>query len=296
MGSRASYDPVVATRDPAAMSYRSVFRPHLFQNRIVVVTGAGRGIGRCTAIELASLGAHVALIARRREDLNTVCEEIIRDGNSASTHPVDIRLEAQVQATIRGIVEQYGPVDGLVNNAHGESSSPLAGISQQSFETSVRTNLVGGFVMAREIYGQCMLEHGGSIVNVVADMSGGMPGWGHAGAAKAGMVNLTQTAAAEWAAAGVRINAVMAGYVIAGLAGRDSDDASLLRSERQRRVVPLKRLGTESEVSAAICFLLSEAAAYISGICLRVDGGTALNTRIAPLPDHHRSTPYDGFA
>ncbi len=278
------------------MSYRSVFRPNLFRGHVIVVTGAGRGIGRCVAMELASLGAHVILIARRREDLNTVCEELIRRGNSASTHPVDIRLEAQVQSTIREIVKRFGPIHGLVNNAHGEFSSPLAGISQQSFETSVRTNLVGGFVMAREIFGQSMLEHGGAIVNVIADMSGGMPGMGHAGAAKAGVVNLTQTAAAEWAAAGVRVNAVMAGYIAAGLAGREADETAELRAERQRRLVPLKRLGTESEISAAICFLLSHAAAYISGICLRIDGGAALNTRTAPLPDHDRSTPYDGFS
>jgi len=277
------------------MSYRSVFRSDLFQNRVVVVTGGGRGIGRCTALELASLGAHVALIARSRDDIDGVCEEIARNGNSASAHPVDIRLEVQVKSTIRRIVEQFGPIQGLVNNAHGEFPAPLAGISQQSFETSVRTNLVGGFVMAREIYGQSMLEHGGAIVNVVADMSGGMPGMGHAGAAKAGMVNLTQTAAAEWAAAGVRVNAVMAGHVIGGFAGRGDDNETELRAERLRRLLPLKRLGTESEVSAAICYLLCDAAAYVTGICLRVDGGAGLNTRTAPLPDHDRSVPYNGL-
>jgi citronellol/citronellal dehydrogenase len=183
------------------MSYRSVFQPGLFQDRVYIVTGGGSGIGRCTAHELASLGARVALVGRNPDKVARVREEILDDGGTASAHVCDIREEAAVQATVRAILDQHGRLNGLVNNAGGQFAAPLTGISQKGWETVVRTNLTGGFLMAREAYTQALNKSGGAIVNIVADMWGGMPGMGHSGAARAGMVNFTQTAAVEWAAA-----------------------------------------------------------------------------------------------
>jgi len=276
------------------MAYRSVFAPDLFAGQSIIVTGGGSGIGRCTAHELASLGAHVTLVGRKRDKLERVAAEITDDGGSADVDPLDIREEARVKAVIAGIVERRGRVHGLVNNAGGQFPAPLALINQKGFETVVRTNLVGGFLMARELFTQHMNDHGGSIVNIVADMWRGMPGMGHSGAARAGMVNLTQTAAVEWAPAGVRVNAVAPGWVASS--GMDTySGVARAMIPKLREAVPLRRLATESEVSASICFLLSEAAAFITGETLKVDGGAPLAGLHWPMPKTSRSEPYQGF-
>jgi len=158
----------------------------------------------------------------------------------------------------------------------------------------VRTNLVGGFLVAREVYTQSMASRGGAIVNIVADMWRSMPGMGHSGAARAGMVNFTQTAAVEWAASGVRVNAVAPGWIASS--GMDHyEGAAKALIPRLKAAVPLGRLGTEAECSAAICFLLSEAAAFISGTTLRVDGAAPNASLIWPVQEHDNSKPFDGF-
>ena len=276
------------------MGYRSVFRPGLFDGKCSLVTGGGSGIGRCTAHELASLGAHIALVGRKPEKLESVREEIEAAGGHASAHPCDIRHEDQVAACVADTLKAHGRIDGLVNNAGGQFAAPLKKISQKGWETVVRTNLTGGFLMARECFTQWMEMHGGAIVNIVADMWHSMPGLGHSGAARAGMVNFTETAALEWAPSGVRVNAVAPGWIASsGLDTYPPAMKPMLLGLAQ--ATPLKRMGTESEVSAAIVFLLSDAAAFISGSCLRVDGA-APNAKLNwPMPDHDKSTPFNGF-
>ena len=139
-----------------------------------------------------------------------------------------------------------------------------------------------------------MALHGGAVVNIVADRWRGMPGMGHSGAARAGMVNLTETAALEWAPNGVRVNAVAPGWIASsGLDRYDASFAPVLKS--LERAVPQKRLGVEAEVSAAICFLLSDAAAFITGTTLRVDGGAPLASLVWPTPEHEEQHPFEGF-
>jgi citronellol/citronellal dehydrogenase len=277
------------------MGYRSIFRAGLFEGRHAVVTGGGSGIGRCTAHELAALGAAVALVGRKAERLAAVAEEIAATGAQRPTvHPCDIRVEEEVARTVEGILAAHPRIDALVNNAGGQFSAPLKDISQKGWETVVRTNLTGGFLMARECFRRSMEQHGGAIVNIIADMWQSMPGMGHSGAARAGMLNFTMTAAIEWAYAGVRVNAVAPGWIASsGMATYPAEMRPRLQSMWQQ--VPLKRLGTESEVSAAIVFLLSEAAGFISGSCLRVDGAVPNARSNWALPDHDRSEPYYGF-
>lgn len=278
------------------MAYQSIFKPDLLAGQCVIVTGGGSGIGRCVAHELTSLGARVALVGRRQEKLDTVAAEIEADGGRASTHSLDIRDESEVVRVIGEILAEHGDaVQGLVNNAGGQFPSPLAGISQKGFETVVRTNLVGGFLMARELYNQQLQRRGGAIVNIIADMWGGMPTMGHSGAARAGMHNLTETAAVEWAAAGVRVNAVAPGWIASSGLDSYTDPETRAKIPRLKDDVPLKRLATEAEVSAAVVFLLSPAAAYITGDCIKVDGGSSCNSRMFELPDHTNSRPFEGF-
>lgn len=277
------------------MSYRSVFKETLFAGQNIIVTGGGSGIGRCTAHELAALGARVVLIGRKQEKLDAVAAEIAEDGGQALGFSCDIRDEEAVKATVADVYKAVEVVHGLVNNAGGQFPSPLALISQKGWETVVRTNLTGGFLMAREVFLQGMNKNGGAIVNIVADMWGGMPGMGHSGAARAGMVNFTQTSAYEWGSCGVRVNAVAPGWIMSS--GMDTYPEGFKQTLKTlRAAVPLQRMGNESEVSGAICFLLSDAAAFISGDTLRIDGAASQgNVAIFPLPAHDKSKPFEGF-
>ena len=277
------------------MSYRSVFRSGLFEHQCVLVTGGGSGIGRCIAHELASLGARVVLVGRTLSKLEAVAQEIADDGGEAHVEACDIRDEQGVRALVGRVVAAHGRVHALVNNAGGQYASPLSGITKKGFEAVVGTNLTGGFLMAREVFTQSMEAHGGSVVNMVADMWRGMPGMAHSGAARAGMVNLTQTAAVEWARAGVRVNAVAPGLIASS--GLDTYPEYIQQTlPALKTSIPLKRFGTESEVSAAVCFLLSPAASFITGTCLNIDGaGPLAPTNLFPIPAHTSSTPFDGF-
>ena len=276
------------------MSYRSVFKPGLFDGQVFIVTGGGSGIGRCTAHELASLGARVAILGRTMDKLERVKAEIEEDGGHATAVACDIREEAQVGAAIDAVVKAYGRVDGLVNNAGGQFRAPIKKISPRGFEAVVRNNLLGGYIFMREVHARWMEANGGAIVNIIADMWNGWPDFAHSGAARAGMLNLTESAACEWASSGVRVNAVAPG----GIASSGFDtyppeaQAKVLAYPKQ---VPLGRYGTEAEISAAIVFLLSPGAAYITGSCIRVDGGTPNARGSWALEAHARSKPFEGF-
>jgi citronellol/citronellal dehydrogenase len=277
-----------------SMPYRSVLRPGLFEGQTIVVTGGGSGIGRCTAHELASLGAHVVLTGRKTEKLEAVKAEIEADGGAAEWRSFDIREEAAVKESVASIVAARGRIHGLVNNAGGQFPAPLAAISAKGFDAVVRNNLTGGFLVAREVFVQSMQAHGGAIVNMLADMRNGMPLMGHSGAARSGMENLTMTMAFEWASSGVRVNAVAPGWIASS--GLDTYDGEMRKFiPDMKRYVPLKRVGTEAEVSAVICFLLGEGAAFITGTTVRIDGGVPLGERSKALPDHDRSVAFDGF-
>jgi len=248
-----------------------VFAPNSFAGQVVVVTGGGSGIGRCVAHELASLGAQVVLVGRKAEKLQAVQDEITQDGGHASFQVCDIRQEDAVKQAVTAIVTQHGRIDGLVNNAGGQYMTPLEAISAKGWEAVIATNLTGGFLMARECFTQAMSKQGGAIVNIVADMWGSMPGMAHSGAARAGMVSFTETAALEWGARGVRVNAVAPGYIASS--GMDHYPEAMGPMLREMaKTVPLGRFGTEAETAAGIVFLLSPAASFISGSTLRIDG------------------------
>ncbi|MDA0226440.1 MAG: SDR family oxidoreductase [Proteobacteria bacterium] len=276
----------------AGKRFDSIFRPALFAGRAGIVTGGGSGLGRCTAHELAALGARVALIGRKPEKLERVREEIEAAGGTAHCFACDIREEDRVRDTVTAALGALGRIDFLVNNAGGQFAAPLEAISAKGWETVVRTNLTGGFLMARECYTQTMKAQGGAIVNIIADMWQGMPTMGHSGAARAGMLNFTETAAFEWAP--VRVNAVAPGWIASN--GLDHYPPEMREHIRGlHRKVPVGRLGTESEVAAAIVFLLSPAAEFISGSCLRVDGAAPNVKAVRPLKLRGATPAFDGF-
>jgi citronellol/citronellal dehydrogenase len=284
------------------MSYQSVFRPGLFEGQVVLVTGGGSGIGRCTAHELAALGAAVAIVGRDADKLAQVKDEVDAAGSSGkiSIHACDIRKEEQVTATIDAVLAQHGRIDGLVNNAGGQYRQPLKDISSKGFEAVVRLNLFGGFQVMREVYNRWMAQNGGAIVNIIADIWGGWANYGHSGAARGGMWTLTESAASEWAPAGVRVNCVAPGGIeSSGFDTYEPDaQAEILKFPK---TIPAQRYGNVAEMSGAIVYLLSPVASFITGSCIRVDGG-APNARycwnppvqLANTPSD-KSRPFDGF-
>lgn len=276
------------------MGYRSILRDGIFAGEVHVVTGGGSGIGRCVAHELASLGAHVVITGRKPDKLERVLAEISEDGGSAEARAFDIRDEEAVTSAIAAIVARHGRIHGLVNNAGGQFPAPMEAISKRGFEAVVANNLTGGFLVMREVFRQSMKENGGAVVNMAADMWRGMPGMAHSGAARAGTVNLTKTAAYEWGPSGVRVNCVAPGWVASS--GMDTYDGMTKALIPQlRNHVPLGRLAVEAEVSAVICFLLSPAAAFVTGVTVPIDGGAPLGSALFPLGKGRATTPFDGF-
>jgi citronellol/citronellal dehydrogenase len=280
--------------NPSPNHYHSVFYPELFAGEVHWITGGGSGIGRCVAHELASLGATVIISGRKQEKLDAVAAEITADGGKVDTIAFDIRDEEAVKAGVAAIVAKHGRVHGLVNNAGGQYPTPAMAISKKGFEAVVANNLTGGFLMMREVFLQSMQHHGGAIVNMTADFRNGMPGMAHSGAARAGMSNLTATAAFEWGYAAVRVNAVAPGWIASS--GMDTYGGAV-RSliPKLKNHVPLGRLATESEVSSVICFLLSPGASFISGTTVQIDGAASLGSAVFPRAPVTRSLPYDGF-
>jgi citronellol/citronellal dehydrogenase len=275
--------------------FNSIFRPDLFGGQTIIVTGGGSGIGRATAHELASLGAHVAISGRKRSKLDVVCEEIGAAGGSVSAYVCNIRQEDGVKGLFQQVLAERGAVNGLVNNAGGQFLSPAEMISLKGWKAVVETNLTGTFLMCREAFNSFMEAHGGVIVNMLMDNWRGFPGMVHSAAARAGIENMTKTLAVEWARAGVRINAVAPG-TIKGSGLEQYPEVAQKYIEGITTDIPMKRFGTESEVSAVITFLLSPAAAYITGESIRIDGGYALWRKTWEVPDHDNAPqPYEGF-
>jgi citronellol/citronellal dehydrogenase len=276
------------------MSYQSIYRQDTFRGQVIIVTGGGSGIGRCTAHELASLGARVVICGRNPDKLNTVVAEILEDGGLAHALVCDIRDEAVVGSTIDHVLERFGRIDGLVNNAGGQYRVAAKDISTKGFEAVVRNNLTGGFIFMREVYLRWMQAHGGAIVNMIADIWHGWPDMAHSGAARGGMLTLSESLACEWAESGVRVNSVAPGGIASSGFDTYPPEAQAKILDYAQRV-PLQRFGTEAEVSSAIVFLLSPGAAYITGSCIRIDGGSPNARQTWTLAAHQRSKPFEGF-
>lgn len=275
--------------------YRSVFRPELFTDQVVVVTGGGSGLGRCVAHEVASLGASVILWGRRQEPLETTANEIRDDGGVASWVSGDIRSPDDVERCVGEIHDRHEGVDGLVNNAGGQFSALAADISANGFDAVVRTNLLGGFLVAKEMRNASMAKRGGAIINITAQTAQGIPFMAHSSAARAAMANLTKTLAVEWAGDGIRVNAVAPGYVASSGYDTYGDEPFGELLSRLPSLTLAQRHGTESELSAAVVFLLSPAAAYITGQELVVAGGSDLVNGLLPVGPHDRVPPFEAF-
>lgn len=250
----------------------TVFRDDILAGRVALVTGGATGLGLEIAHTLAAHGARVVICSRKEDNLKAAVAELTAAGAEARHGVCDVRDLTQVQRVVADTIEAYGRLDIVVNNAAGNFPAPLTGLSSNGFKAVVDIDLIGTFHVSRAAYDAWLGEHGGSIVNISATIQyAGMALQAHVSSAKAGVDALTRTCAIEWGPAGVRVNTVSPG----GMTGTEGlARVTAVRGGGTRS--PLGRVGERSEVANAVLFLVSDAASYITGATLAVDGGSSL--------------------
>lgn len=249
----------------------SVFRPNLLAGKAALVTGGGSGIGAGIAKLFAAHGAKVALVGRTKEKLDAVAKEI---GASASVHPCDVRDFAALESAVNAAASAFGRLDIVVNSAAGNFLAPAATLSANGFRAVIDIDLCGTFNASRAAFPH-LAKNGGTILSITATQAEiPTPLQAHAGAAKAGIAKLTQDLALEWGRMGIRVVAIAPGP-IEGTEGM-SRLAPGTTGDALKKRVPLGRYGTIEEIAAAALYVVSPAAAYMTGATLLVDGGTSL--------------------
>lgn len=268
-------------------SAASTFAPDLFRGRSVLITGGGTGIGRAAALGFARLGASVAIAARNAGPLEAVCAEIERGGGHGIARVADIRDVGSVAALHDFVIGELGKLDFLVNNAGGQFPARPSQISDRGFRAVVDLNLHGTWNMLSRFVPDLIGAGDGAIVNVVHNQVGerGAPLFLHSGAARAGVVNMTRTAALYLAHRGVTVNALAPGAIdTQGFHEKEVANISPDAAAYTRQVVrdtPIQRLLSPEEPAAQILFLCSPAARAITGQLLVADGGHGMGNQSA---------------
>jgi len=238
--------------------------------KVALVTGASQGIGRACALELAKAGATVALAARNVEKLEAVAAEIVAAGGTAKAYALDVASEESIKSCAKAAIAELGAVHVLVNNAGITKDGLAMRMRLADFEDVLRTNLTGAFLLTQAVISPMMKARWGRIINITSVVGEtGAAGQANYAASKAGMIGLTKSLAREFASRGITVNAVAPGFIQTAM-------TDVLTEEQKANIlplIPLARYGTDADVAAAVGFLASDDAGYITGHTLDVNGG-----------------------
>ncbi|MGO9436317.1 MAG: 3-oxoacyl-[acyl-carrier-protein] reductase [Terracidiphilus sp.] len=240
------------------------------QGRIALVTGASQGIGRACAIELAKAGATVALAARNETKLAEVAAEIAAAGGQAAAFGLDVASEESIKTGAKAVLDRFGKVEILVNNAGITRDGLMMRMKRADWDDVLGTNLTGTFMLTQALLPAMLRNRWGRIINITSVVGRtGQAGQVNYAASKAGLIGFTRSLAREVASRNVTVNAVAPGYI--------ETPMTAVLDEKQREVmmvqIPLGRPGTDLEIAQSVTFLASNAAAYITGHVLDVNGG-----------------------
>lgn len=263
---------------------RSPFRADLMRGRVALVTGGATGLGLQVARVLGGHGARVAICSRKEANLQAAVAQLRGAGIEASYGVCDVRRYDEVTAVVEEVVRTCGRLDVVVNNAAGNFPVPISDLTPNGFKAVVDIDLLGTFNVSKAAYECWLREHGGAVVNIsAATQYRGMALQAHVVSAKAGIDALTRTCAIEWGPDGVRVNIVAPGAM------SGTEGVRRITGDNQHRTTqnPLRRPGSTAEVAAAVLFLASDAASYVTGATLVVDGGGWLTASGVPdLPGY----------
>ena len=253
-----------------------------FTGKVAVVTGGATGIGYATAMQFARLGAGVVICSRSADELEAAAAQIAKEsGSQCLAVPTDVKDEAACIALIERTVAEFGRIDVLVNNAGGTRMGPLERIPTRGWDSIVDLNVKSAYVLTREAGRHMIAQKSGAIVNVSSGAGiNGVKGGAHYSAAKSALQMFTRVTAAEWGRHGVRANCVAAG-AIASPRVLEAWKVAGLDAEAMGAAIPLRRTGTPDEMANMIVFLASNAASYVTGQTIAVDGGPS----IGGIPD-----------
>jgi citronellol/citronellal dehydrogenase len=254
----------------ADSSHSQVFRDGLLEGQVCVVSGAGSGLGRATALELARLGAAVVGCGRREEPLTQTAELAAGLPGRFEHEALDIREEEAVGRFFDGLLERHGRVDLLLNNAGGQFLSPAEAITPKGFRTVIELNVQGTWLMTHAAATKAFIpQGGGKVLSVTLSPHNGMPGMVHSGAARAAVENMMRTLAVEWARFGIRTCALAAGQF--------ATETLLTKYprvvvENLERSIPVGRAGRAEELAWLVAYLASPAGDFVSGTTITIDG------------------------
>ncbi|MEC7821631.1 MAG: 3-oxoacyl-[acyl-carrier-protein] reductase [Candidatus Neomarinimicrobiota bacterium] len=243
-------------------------------NKVSIVTGASKGIGKAIAKIFAQAGTHVVCVSRTKDDLNILKKEILNDGGSVSIYSCDVSNFDEVEGLIRNTVEEFSKIDIIVNNAGITRDGLIMRMSDEDWNTVIDINLKGTFNAIKAVSRQMMKQRSGRIINISSVVGlKGNAGQANYAASKAGIIGLTKSSSKELASRGITVNCIAPGYIATDMTDQLTDK---VKEEIINRI-PLGYIGKTDNIAAAALFLASDEAEYITGQTISVDGGMVIN-------------------